>query len=97
MNIETKRLRETLLWLVDLIYRARTGLVAYQVAHAFLIAEGLSKEFDLLLAKSQQNPSPALLAEHQGARDTVERLLTEETPDAALEFLRNWKSTGPIQ
>jgi len=97
MEIETKRLRETLLWLVDLIYRARTEVVAYQVAHTLLRVAGASRELDQLLEQSLKNPSPALLADHQAARDTVERLLTEEKPDAALEFLRNWKPTGPIQ
>jgi hypothetical protein len=96
MDIETKQLRETLLWLVDLYYRARTELIAYQVAHAFLLAAGLSQEFDQLLAKSQTNHSPALLAEHQTTRYTIERLLTEEKVDATLEFLRNWKPSGLI-
>lgn len=97
MEIDKRQLREFLLWLIDLLYKARTELTAYQVAHTLLAAAGLSGEFDQFLQQSRQNPSPALLADHQKARDTFERLLTEEKVDAALEFLRNWKPQGPTQ
>jgi len=97
MEIDKRQLRECVLWLIDMIYQARKELVAYQVAHTLLSADGLAREFDQFLDQSRKNSSPALLADHQKARDTIERLLSEKRFDAALEFLRQWKPKGPIQ
>ncbi len=97
MDIDEKQLRELLLWLLDLIYTARTELIAYKVAHTFLSAAGASQELDQFLEQTRKHPSPALLADHQAAKDKVEELLNEGKVDAALEFLRNWQPKGPIQ
>ena len=95
MEISEKELREFVLWLIDLLYQARGQLVAYQVAHSLLSAAGLGQELDQVLAQARANPSPALLADHQKARDTIAELLNAGRLDQALEFLRNWKPKGP--
>jgi hypothetical protein len=97
MEIDKDHLREYLLWLIDLIYDARSELVAYQVAHLLLKTAGVSQEFDQFLEQSRKKPSPAFLADYQEARDTIAKLLNEEKVDAALEFLQNWKPRGPVQ
>jgi hypothetical protein len=98
MEIDGRELREFILFIFDQLYKARAELIAYEVAHTFLTAAGLSQEFDQLLEQARKNPSPLLLADHQAARDTVEQLLREEKTDAAMNFLRNWKPQGgPIQ
>ena len=100
MEIDKEQLREYLLWLLNLIYSARAEVIAYQAAHAahaLLKVAGVLQEFDQLLEQIRNTPSPALLADHQAARDTIERLLREERVDDALEFLRKWEPKGPIQ
>ena len=96
MEIDEKQLQEFLLFVIDQLYKARKELVAYQVAHTFLSAAGVSQEFDQLLKQAQMNPSPALFADHQKARDTIAKLLTSGKLDDALEFLRNWNPKGPV-
>jgi len=100
VEIDKEQLREYLLWLLNLIYSARAEVIAYQAAHAahaLLKVAGVLQEFDQLLEQIRNTPSPALLADHQAARDTIERLLREERVDDALEFLRKWEPKGPIQ
>jgi hypothetical protein len=63
MDIDKKHLRDTLLWLVDLIYSARTELIAYQVAHTLLATVSETQTFDRLLDESRKRPSPALIAQ----------------------------------
>jgi len=100
VEFDKEQLREYLLWLLNLIYSARAEVIAYQAAHAahtLLKVTGLAaQEFDQLLEQIRNTPSPALLADHQAARDTIERLLREERVDDALEFLRKWDPKGPI-
>ena len=96
MEIDEQQLREFLLWMLDLLYQARRELISYQVAHKLLDAAGIGQEFDQLLKQAGENPSPALLVDHQRARDTIVKFLSEEKFDAALEFLRNWKPEGSI-
>jgi hypothetical protein len=99
MDLDTKAVRETILWFIDLAYKASNEAVAHEVALAFLKAAdpAAGRIFDQFLEQSRKNPSPLLHARYQEARDTVEKLLREEKVDAALEFLKNWNPPGPIQ
>jgi len=96
IEIDKGQYREFVMWLVDLYYRTRHELVAHQVAVGFLAAAGQGQGFEQLLEQARKNPSPALLADQQAARDEITRLLTEEKCDAALEFLKKWKPGGAI-
>ena len=98
MEIERERLREVLLWLVDLIYTARTEVLAYQSSHLLfrvIDAEG-ARMLDEFLDRGRENPAPALITDHKQARAAVEQLLAEDNVDDAVEFLKNWKPGGPV-
>ena len=97
MEIDPQLLEEFTLWLLDLYYRARSELVAYQVACDLLRRAGLNEVVDRALAESRNNPSPALRADHQKARDTIARILQSEKADELAKFLRDWKAKGPLQ
>jgi hypothetical protein len=97
MEIDKKQFRELLLWFWEMTEKARTDLIAHQVAIMLLKAAGEAPGFDQFLAKTRANPSPRLLAEHQEVRDTIESLLAEDKSDDLLNFLQKWKPKGPTQ
>jgi len=98
MEIDKKRLREFIFWLWDIIEKRELELAAHGVAFMLLGASGVvpQKELDDLLKRAKENPPPILIARHQEARETLERLLNEETLESdLLLFLREWKPSGP--
>jgi hypothetical protein len=97
MEIDKKEYKELLLWLWGMVERARTELIAWQVAVIFMNAAGDGHTFDQFLEQARQHPSPRLLADHQEVRDTIESLLAEEKSADLLNFLRKWKPRGPVQ
>lgn len=97
MEIDPQLLEEFTLWLLDLYYRARTELVAYQVAAHLLRMAGLDEAVDRALEGSRNNPSPTLRADHQKVRDIIARILQTEKADELAKFLRDWKAKGPLQ
>jgi len=67
MDLDTKAVRETILWFIDLAYKASNEAVAHEVALAFLKAAdpAAGRIFDQFLEQSRKNPSPLLHARYQ--------------------------------
>jgi hypothetical protein len=98
MDIDKNKLREFALWLLGIMAKTENELVAHAVVFTLLKSKGQFSELDSLLQKARDNPSPQLLSRQNETRETVERLLAEESPaEALLRFLQDWKPQGPIQ
>ncbi len=99
MEIDQSRLREFIMWLWEIIEKRDKELAAHGVVLMLLGSSGTlpQKDLDDLLKRARENPPPLLLARHKEARETLERLLSQENPeDDLLRFLREWKPSGPV-
>jgi hypothetical protein len=97
MEIEKDKLRDFLLWLWGIVEKLETDLLAHEVALVALKASGQFLQLDQLLEQARKNPSPELAKRNRETRETIERLLGEQTPgDALMRFLQTWKPKGRV-
>lgn len=97
MEIDSKKLRELLEYLLGTAEKIEAELLAYKSAFMLLTAFEIYPGLDELLSKARETCAPMVAKKHEEGRKKVFQLLERADEDQEIrEFLARYKPQGPV-